>query len=417
VSAPALFLDGKVAVHAGDCLDAMSELRSDSVDSCVCDPPYHLHSIVKRFGAGGSAPAKFGTDGAFARASSGFMSKVWDGGDIAFRPETWAHVFRVLKPGAYLVAFSSSRTFGRMQVAIEDAGFVTHPLIGWIFGQGFPKAHRVKAEGWEGWRYGGQALKPALEPIYMGQKPFSESTGTANVVKHGVGALNIDGCRVPIDPASDSSQLRTMRRGQRAEDTSGQTWGLSKHSGDAPQVVRPEGRWPANVVLDGSDEVIAAFPDNLTSGTGAVKKATAAGTQANAYGKESRAVGTPNVEYGDSGSAARFFYSSKADADDRLGSKHPTVKPVDLMQYLVRLVTPKGGLVLDPFAGTGTTGEAAFREGCRAVLIEREPEYLADIERRCALILAGPAERRRESVKARGKDDGAGPLFAREAAE
>lgn len=171
------------------------------------------------------------------------------------------------------------------------------------------------------------------------------------------------------------------------------------------------GRWPANLVHDGSEEVLAAFP-RTASGTGAVKKATASGHRGNAYGAESRPAGTPNVEYGDEGSAARFFYTAKADSNDRVGSKHPTVKPVKLMRWLCRLVTPKGGTILDPFAGTGTTGEAAWREGFNAILIEREPEYQADIARRMDLCKAGPAGRRRAIAKAKAKpDETAGPLF------
>lgn len=171
------------------------------------------------------------------------------------------------------------------------------------------------------------------------------------------------------------------------------------------------GRWPANLVHDGSEEVLAAFP-RTASGTGAISKATASGHRGNAYGAESRPAGTPNVEYGDEGSAARFFYTAKADSNDRVGSKHPTVKPVKLMRWLCRLVTPKGGTILDPFAGTGTTGEAAFYEGFDAILIEREADYQADIARRMELVLAGPAERKRAIGKVKARpDDAAGPLF------
>ena len=341
----------------------------DSIDACVCDPPYHLSSIVKRFGGDSAAPAKSGTDGAFKRASTGFMGKQWDGGDIAFRTETWAEVFRVLKPGAYIVAFSSSRTFGRMSVAIEDAGFVNHPLMGWIFGQGFPKAHRVEAEGWEGWRYGRQATKPALEPIYVGQKPFSEKTGTANVLRWGTGALNIDGTRIGTRIGTRTVSTGELIGGNVA--MSGGNYGR-KETGDITI-----GRWPANVITDGSPQIMSSFPE------------------------------TSEEE-----SAALYFYSAKADSDDRLGSKHPTVKPVDLMQWLCRLVTPPGGVILDPFAGTGTTGAAANREGFRAILIEREAEYQADIARRMALELCGPDTRAWESIKARGTAEmDPGPLF------
>lgn len=363
------FLDGRVTLHAGDCIEVLGLLPENSVDSIVVDPPYHLTSIVKRFG-GDMPPRTEATVGkhAYGRHAAGFMGKQWDGGDIAFRPETWAAVLRVLKPGGYILAFASTRGFGRMSVAIEDAGFITHPMIAWIFGTGFPKATRVKAEGYEGFRYGGQALKPAIEPIYMGQKPFSEGTGTANILRWGTGALNVDGCRVgteerTYEPKGTSTNAAMIR--------------VPEHrDGNAGDAVTVAGRWPANIVHDGSDEVVAAF---------------------GIYAEGSH----------------RYFYSAKADKQDRIGSKHPTVKPVDLMQWLCRLVTPPGGTVLDPFAGTGTTGEAAWREGFSAILIEREAEYQADIARRMALCLAGPDERQRESIKAKLKDKAQdhGPLF------
>lgn len=395
-------LDGRVMLYAGDCIDVLASLPANSVDSVVTDPPYHLTSIVKRFGAEGAAEAKAGATGAYQRASAGFMGKQWDGGDIAFQPATWAAVLRVLKPGGYLLAFASTRGFGRMSVAIEDAGFNTHPLIAWIFGSGFPKATRIKAEGYDGFRYGGQALKPAIEPIYMGQKPFSEDTGTANILLHGTGALNIDGCRVGTDGA---------RNNGRKVDSD-----IYGKLGPMERVDYGIGRWPANIIHDGSDEVLQAFPSGLKSGTGSIKKETDAGYQPNAYGKESRPAGTRMIEYGDEGSAARFFYTAKADAEDRIGSKHPTVKPLDLMQYLTRLVTPPGGTVLDPFAGTGTTGEAAWREGFKAILIEREPEYQVDIANR--MDLATKPFKRAAVAKTKGNLQGAEgtPLFGGQAA-
>ncbi len=402
------FLDGRVALHSGDCLDVLAAMQESSVDSVVTDPPYHLTSIVKRFGAEGAAEAKSGATGAYQRASSGFMGKQWDGGDIAFQPSTWAAVLRVLKPGGYLLAFASTRGFGRMSVAIEDAGFIQHPFIAWIFGSGFPKATRIKADGYEGFRYGGQALKPAIEPIFMGQKPFSEGNGTANILLHGTGALNIDGCRVSTEETIVAT--RNIALGSSGSGVYG--------SANVPGIYEQKdgGRWPANLIHDGSDEVLSAFPDGLTSGTGAVKRETAEGHQANAYGKESRAAGTAMISHGDSGSAARFFYTAKADAEDRLGSKHPTVKPLDLMQYLCRLVTPPGGTILDPFAGTGTTGEAAWREGFRAVLIEREAEYQTDIARR--MDLANKPAKRAAVAKTKNNLQGAEgtPLFGGEAA-
>lgn len=411
--ATTLFLDGKVELICGDCIEALRAMPADSVDSAVMDPPYHLTSIVERFGKDGSAEAKVGTTGAFKRASAGFMGKQWDGGDIAFQVATWEAVYRVLKPGSYLLAFASTRGFGRMSVAIEDAGFIVHPLIAWVFGSGFPKATRIKAEGYDGFRYGGQALKPAIEPIFMGQKPFSEATGTANILKHGTGAINVDGCRIGFENDAPNPATNPLYRKQNgykngnAPDHNSTSFSLKDGSGERP--ADPNGRWPANLIHDGSDEVIAAFPDapgqqREVNDTFSPKQGTAVYGD---YGPR------PTVKPRDSGgSAARFFYSAKADSDDRIGSKHPTVKPVDLMRYLVRLVTPPGGTVLDCFAGTGTTGEATWREGMKAILIEREPEYQADIAERMRFCLAGPDEKRREIIKRRGlADDDAGPLF------
>lgn len=393
---PLPFLDGRVVLHAGDCLEVMATFQDASFDSCVCDPPYHLTSIVKRFGQPGSAEAK-DRDGLYKRASAGFMGKQWDGGDVAFRAETWAAVFRLLKPGAHLVAFSSTRTYHRMACAIEDAGFEIRDMLQWLYGSGFPKSHNQHGD-WEGW---GTALKPAMEPAVFARKPLV-GTVAANLAEHGVGALNIDGCRVGNDGGTKGCDA-------------GPSGGILGDglNGSFGKLVPGLGRWPANVIHDGSDEVLAAFPETQ-SGSGAVKRASGSdhsGNRGTAYGAETRAAGTVMISHGDTGSAARFFYSAKADADDRIASKHPTVKPVDLMQWLVRLVTPKGGLVLDPFAGTGTTGEAAWREGMRAVLIEREAEYQADIARRMALAIEGPGGRRRGIAKAKGDAGEPMPLF------
>ena len=293
-----------------------------------------------------------------------------------------------------------------------------------------------EAKQWDGW---GTALKPACEPICLARKPLSEATVAANVLRWGTGAINIDGCRVysddnPADREGEASQERryvgdgstnfaakpgrryTVKRlkpGATLNKTGG-NWrpeegGVLFHGEMKP------GRWPANIIHDGSDEVLAAFPFRKC-GDGTIIRdsgSDAGGNRSSAFGAECRPSGTPTPSYGDEGSAARFFYTAKANADDRLGSKHPTIKPVDLMQWLCRLVTPKGGTILDPFAGTGTTGEAAFREGFNAVLIEKEPEYQTDIRRRMALCLSGRDERARESIKAKTKDQPVdhGPLF------
>jgi DNA modification methylase len=401
------FLNGKVTLHAGDSRDVLKTLADNSIDSIVTDPPYALVSIVKRFGAGG-APVKVpeGRSGAYARASAGFMGKTWDTGETAFAVEFWAECLRVLKPGGHVVAFSGTRTVHRMVCAIEDAGFEIRDSLQWLYGSGFPKSHDVAkglskqlagpslCEEWQGW---GTALKPAVEPICLARKPLDRNnTVAANVLQHGTGAINIDGCRVATDERPTGSG---DRRGGSiyAQDE----WTRTKMA-NGGNVTPDAGRFPANIVHDGSDEVLAAFPDAVSGGRNISAGTVGAPGWREAEGRAGSVIRQSDyARCSDDGSAARFFYTAKADADDRLGSKHPTVKPVDLMQWLCRLVTPKGGTVLDPFAGTGTTGEAAFREGFNAVLIEREPEYQADIRRRMALCMSGPDERKRESIKAK----------------
>jgi DNA modification methylase len=252
----------------------------------------------------------------------------------------------------------------------------------------------------------GTALKPAHEPICLARKPLSEGTVAANVLRWGTGAINVDATRIETDD-------RLLVKGNSSE--SGISKGIygSQSSRDTKMGAGQSlGRWPANICHDGSAEVLAAFPDSAgQQGKTSGRKPSDAAGQNGIYGRMARVEGgDPRA---DSGSASRFFYSAKADADDRLGSKHPTVKPVDLMQWLCRLVTPPGGTILDPFAGTGTTGEAAWRECFNAVLIEREAEYCADIARRMALCVEGPLVRAHESIKARnaGKSVDHGPLF------
>lgn len=366
---------GATQIYNGDCCEYLATFAALGMqfDSCVTDPPYHLTSIVKRFGKDNAAPAQFGTDGAFARASRGFMGKEWDGGDVAFRAETWRLVFDVLKPGAHLVAFSGSRTYHRMVCAIEDAGFEIRDQIMWIYGTGFPKSHNVSkaidaaagatreviaknpndrkarsnnlsefglqggvgkgvitapatdaAREWSGW---GTALKPAHEPIVLARKPLI-GTVAENILAHGTGAINIDASRVV--GADNPVAWDTPRGG---------IWTTDPNA-TGVLIENTKGRFPANVIHDGSDEVLEAFP----------------------------------------GTAARFFYSAKASKADRAGSKHPTIKPVDLIRYLATMVTPADGVCLDPFAGSGTLGAA----WPRSVLIEREPEYFIDICQRLA---------------------------------
>lgn len=375
----------------------MANMGDETVDSAITDPPYHLTSIVRRFGSG-AAPAQFGTDGAFSRASSGFMGQTWDGGDIAFDPELWAEVLRVLKPGGYLLAFGGTRTAHRMVSAIEAAGFEIRDQIAWVYGSGFPKSHNLekafrragdeaRAEEWAGW---GSALKPAFEPICVARKPLA-GTLVANVSAHGVGALNIEACRIPAE----------QRDGRRASGAKGDggVYGESKTYDFSPAT---GGRFPANLAHDGSEEVLRAFPSSAGQ-----KADQRAGLERNnrVYDALPETSGFPRR--GDDGSAARFFYCGKASRSDReegleglptrpagqtgddgnhitrkdkdipeRANPHPTVKPTALMRWLVRLVTPPGGHVFDPFAGSGSTGKAALLEGCRFLGCEMTEEYI-----------------------------------------
>jgi site-specific DNA-methyltransferase (adenine-specific) len=415
-----------VTIHQGDCRDALAGLPADSVDSVVTDPPYHLLSTVKRFAKTGGADRIHNGDCQYGRLSRGFMGKSWDGGDIAFRPETWAAVLRVLKPGGHMVAFSAPKNVHRLTCAIEDAGFEIRDALMWLFGTGFPKSHdvaltfetqlceqieneegekewRYRSDGaplergkwrhpdaidWQGW---GTALKPAYEPIVLARKPLI-GTVAANVLAHGTGAINVDGCRVDGEPWKAH---RATGLGSVKFFTEGETPVIDKE----PHAL---GRWPANIIHDGSEEVLASFPDAPGQIANASTNPNRRKTQ-NVYGAMRAGNGRagepsadrrytengstnfaamPGQRRGDSGSAARFFYCAKASKADRNGSKHPTVKPIALMRYLARLITPPGGTILDPFAGSGTTGQAAIDEGFNVILIEKEDEYIADIRRR-----------------------------------
>jgi hypothetical protein len=374
-------------LHLGDCIEVMRAMPDNSVDSIVTDPPYEL----------------------------GFMGKSWDSSGIANNVEMWREALRVLKPGGHLLAFSGTRTQHRMVCAIEDAGFEIRDSIPWLYGSGFPKSLNVskaidKAAGaerevigskaglpgyrmgetgdndvygaglangsakcaitapatdaarqWEGW---GTALKPAHEPCCMARKSLI-GTVAANVLAHGTGALNIDGCRV-----GDAGGCKTLGGDVRTESQDGAIGAYA-----SSPTVEGLGRWPANIIHDGSAEVVALFPDSKGQ-----QAATAARTQGGVYGVVND--GVIGVEPrgdtgGDTGSAARFFYCAKASKADR-GTEniHPTVKPTDLMAYLCRLVTPPGGVVLDPFMGSGSTGKAAVREGFRFIGIDMTAEYL-----------------------------------------
>ena len=356
----------------GDCREAMKALPDVSVDAIVTDPPYEL----------------------------GFMNKGWDKSGVANDPATWAECLRVLKPGGYLLAFSGTRTYHRMVCAVEDAGFEIRDQLAWVYGSGFPKSHNGP--------WGGTALKPAWEPIVMARKPLI-GTVEENWMVHGTGGLSIDGCRVEGRERTDYGLKNSTR-------SRGNTYGEPSASADFNA---GKGRWPANLIHDGSDEVLAGFP---VTTSGAMKRIV------EAYDGESvtgflRGRSGPHNQHGDSGTAARFFYCAKASKRDRdegleaLPDKlfgmscaaaaaargemydngdggvnrvtvrknhHPTVKPTDLMRWLVRLVTPAGGVVLDPFTGSGSTGKAAMLEGFQFIGCELNPDYIKLAEARIA---------------------------------
>ena len=379
-------------LYNADCLNILQKLIDDGVqvDSVVTDPPYHLQSIVDRFGKTSvdddtytSEKVRNGADGYSRLIRTGFMGQEWDGGDIAFRKETWELALKLLKPGGHLLAFSASRNYHRMAVAIEDAGFDIRDQIMWIYGSGFPKSLNIgkgvdKKQGndrevvgtimrgnvedaiakgvgytadpanknnksvfgygietvtkgnseYEGW---GTALKPAHEPIVMARKPLSEKSIVDNVLKWGTGGINIDGCRIEGDDTGSERKITNRKsrneNGVWTDENSGMKADGAKFA-DAD----PKGRYPANVMHDGLQK-----------------------------------------EW------ARYFYCPKVSKSERNNSTikntHPTVKPIKLMRYLCRLVTPKGGVVLDPFMGSGSTGIATKQENFQFIGIEKEKEY------------------------------------------
>jgi DNA modification methylase len=409
-----------IDLRLGNCLDVLKELEDNSIDSIVTDPPYGLS----------------------------FMGKKWDY-DVP-STEIWAECLRVLKPGGHLLSFAGSRTYHRMAVRIEDAGFEIRDQIMWIYGSGFPKSHNIgksvdKIQGnergvigekkrgdvqkakkngsgyladpanrnnvkqfgygteiitkgnsaWEGW---GTALKPAHEPIVMARKPFKGSVAE-NVLEWGTGGINIDGCRVP-----HNEPIKVMK----AQKGGNKVFGQSGRYEDTPEL-KVEGRFPANIIFDEEAGKLLDEQTGELSTVGSPKKIDSSKTSM--FG-----AGVPGFQmYGDSGGASRFFYCPKASKKDRnegldsfekklqsnanfrpnhlqaakngdsgkphgrytpTQNNHPTVKPTDLMLYLIRLVTPKAGITLDPFMGSGSTGKAALRGGFKFVGIEREAEYL-----------------------------------------
>ncbi|RLP68377.1 site-specific DNA-methyltransferase [Mycetocola reblochoni] len=385
----------QLTLHAGDCRTVMAEMPDASVDAIVTDPPYEL----------------------------GFMGKGWDSSGIAYDPEVWAQALRVLKPGGHLLAFGATRTWHRLAVAVEDAGFEIRESIVWMYGSGFPKSmdvakaitghesghgsnsgairraamgdayvpsgrlgnrdgagrrdtglngHELKlsenGEKWAGW---GTALKPAFEPVVVARKPLA-GTVAANVLAHGTGALNIDASRIGRGDGD-----RTEYGRDKLLDYAHESVALGKFNQTTPYAPHDAGRFPSNVILDESQ---AAELDKQTGVTASRKGKPRSGKNGDGWG-----MTATGAEYDDIGGASRFFYVAKAGADERPvvdGVAHATVKPLALMRYLVRLITPPGGTVLDPFAGSGTTLEAALVEGFNAVGIELEADHLPLIRKR-----------------------------------
>lgn len=320
----------------GDCLKVLGEFPENSIDSIVTDPPYGL----------------------------AFMGNQWD--YSVPNVEIWRQCLRVLKPGGHLLSFAGTRTQHRMAVNIEDAGFEIRDMVAWVHGQGFPKSLNLDGE-WQGW---GTALKPAFEPVTVARKPLA-GTVAANVLTYRTGALNVDGCRVGDFQNTTPSGVN-KRNAMLAE----LGYRPSEYQMEKKKLEIPLGRWPANLIHDGSEEVVKLFPELHGAGaarTGS-KNPRESKHKASSY-KIRKSTGTA-FRFGDSGSAARFFYCAKASKGERgEGNNHPTVKPVALMRYLCRLATPPGGILLDPFMGSGTTGIAAKAEGFFFVGIEREAKY------------------------------------------
>lgn len=347
-----------VRLLLGDSRDVLKTLPDNSVDSIVTDPPYGLS----------------------------FMGKKWDydvpGVDV------WVECLRVLKPGGHLLAFAGTRTQHRMACRIEDAGFEIRDMIAWVYGSGFPKSHNLDGDK-EGW---GTALKPALEPITVARKPF-DTTVAENVQEFGTGALNIDGCRVPAtgerlgggDEHGKSSKPEGWARPW-MDDPAHVAAHNAKITANVERATRL-GRWPANFIHDGSEEVLECFPKTVTkSSGGSGSKSMGALGKNGKYGTFALDVKAANAGgLGDEGTPARFFYCAKASKTDRgEGNNHPTVKPTALMRYLCRLVTPPGGMVLDPFMGSGSTGKGAVLEGFGFIGIELDPEHVKTSEGRIA---------------------------------
>jgi DNA modification methylase len=323
----------------GDCLEKMKDIPDGSIDAVVTDPPYGL----------------------------AFMGKHWDKGVPGV--EFWREMIRVLKPGGYLVSFGGTRTYHRMAVAIEDAGFEIRDMIEWVYGSGFPKSLNIgkAVDKWEGW---GTALKPAHEPICMARKPLAEKTVAENCLKWGVGGINIDESRVEYtgqtDPRTFGGSWRTDKAAQNVYE--------GGYEG-TDQTVSPQGRFPANLIHDGSEEVRACFPENTSRFFKSIIYTAKASKAERNKGCEGLEEKVANSEYRPNDDGTKGIQSRLHGATKKGTNFHPTVKPVALMEYLINMVTREGGVVLDPFMGSGTTGVACVNLGRSFTGIELDSEY------------------------------------------
>ena len=388
-------IEQKNKIINNNCLIALKEMEDNSIDSIVSDPPYGIN----------------------------FMGKKWDY-DVP-SVEVWQECLRVLKPGGHALIACGTRTQHRMAVNLEDAGFEIRDIVAWVYGSGFPKSHNIgkavdklqgnergiveykyqnripngrsglglsgndnlqirKQDGdtkgsspYEGW---GTALKPAMELWTLCRKPLEEKTIAQNVLKYGTGGINIDGCRVEYSETNKPiPQLAQDKRNVNSKKTMFDGQSMQKSKTKAVIGGNLSGRFPANLIHDGSEEVVSKFPDTKSGKMGANNTRHTDGSPHGIYGKFD--VNHPLGEtYGDSGSASRFFYCAKASKSERtckgaVECNHPTIKPIKLMSYLCRLITPKGGTILDPFMGSGSTGIGAKLEGFNFIGIEREEEY------------------------------------------
>ena len=370
-------------IYCQDCIEGMKALPDNSVDAIVTDPPYELN----------------------------FMGKTWDSSGIAYNKEVWKQVLRVLKPGGHLLSFGGTRTYHRMACAIEDSGFEIRDMMQWLYGSGFPKGldiskaidkklgvtrevigksnskgirsgqnhivgdnykcdgynitapASIPAKQWSGW---GTALKPANEPMVLARKPLSEKTVADNVMRWGTGGINIDDSRIET---TDNLNGGAYSQGK----VSDGEWG-TMHNFTGNKYVQPQGRFPANVLFD---ESAAAILDEQSGISVSKKSMRGVGlTGSDVYGSGDLSFDTMRG-HNDSGGASRFFYCAKASKKERgEGNIHPTVKPISLMEYLVKLITKKGQTVLDPFMGSGTTALACIKSGRNYIGFEQNSDYV-----------------------------------------